>query len=109
MIPVPGNNTERRFTMFNEESIMQPEVEVEYEAVAEFEPEVVETVGGHVVDCARLNIRSAPDKGAEVLCVVPAGAVLLVDMILVTRDWYKVCTEAGIEGYCMKKYVDIGQ
>lgn len=93
--------------MFNDEIVMQSEVEVEPEVVVE--PEIVETVEGSVVDCVRLNIRSAPDKSAEVLCVVNAGTLLMVDTILVTRDWYKVCTESGIEGYCMKKYVDIGQ
>ena len=87
--------------MFNDEIVMQSDVEVE--------PEIVETVEGSVVDCVRLNVRSAPDKSAEVLCVVNSGTLLMVDTILVTRDWYKVCTEAGIEGYCMKKYVDIGQ
>ena len=95
--------------MFNDESIMQPEVVVEPEVEAEVEPEIVETVEGSVIDCARLNIRSAPDKNADVLCVVRFGTILLVDAILVTKEWYKVCTESGIEGYCMKKYVDIGQ
>lgn len=69
--------------------------------------EPVKEVKGIVVDCVRLNVRKNPEPKAEILCAVDAKQDLLIDEANSTEDFYKVCTAAGIEGYCMKKFVAI--
>lgn len=79
------------------------------------EEPVVETVEetpvvekhGVVVDCFRLNVRSAPSIDAEVVCEIDCSSDMIVYEEESTEEFYKVCTAAGIEGYCMKKFVTI--
>lgn len=62
---------------------------------------------GVVTDCVRLNIRKEPSIDAPVVCEVPALSKLMVDFDKSSEEWVVVCTEDGIEGFCMKKYVAI--
>lgn len=87
-----------------ETEVILPKV-VEEPVVAP-EPEVVE---GCVVDCARLNVRSAPSTKARVLCEIARDDVVTIDMAKSKSEWYSVCTEAGVNGFCMKKYIQIPQ
>ena len=73
---------------------------------AAVEPEI-EPVYGRVVDCSRLNIRKKPTVNAEVLVTIPRDAELVLDLIKSNEKWFKVCTSAGVEGYCMKQYIVI--
>lgn len=108
-----NHNYKQYYNKANEEQkpVAEPEViepVVEPEIV---EPEVVQpaapvTVDGKVVKCKMLNIRIAPRKDADVLAVVDCGAKLVIDVDRSLEDWYSVCTVAGIEGYCMKEFVE---
>lgn len=69
--------------------------------------ESTELETGIVTNCLRLNIREKPDKIAKVICVVDAFSELLVDSRKSTDKWFKVYTEAGDEGFCMKEFVAI--
>lgn len=60
---------------------------------------------GVVTDCIKLNIRKAPVADAEILAVIELLSEVMVDMDNSTDEFYKVCTAAGIEGYCVKKYI----
>ncbi len=62
---------------------------------------------GIVTDCLKLNLRERPDSDAAVLAVIPALTEVAVDMEASTDSFYKVCTAAGIEGFCMRKYIAI--
>lgn len=74
----------------------------------EVEPEVAETTkSGVVTDCAKLNVRAEPSTDAEVVCVISAATELLVDEAESTEDFYKICTAAGVEGYCMRKFITV--
>lgn len=89
--------------------IQQPEVQ---EEVVDIQPEVPEveapkTVIGVVTDCAKLNVRAEPKSNAEVVCVVTAKTDLVIDEAESTEDFYKVYTESGAEGYCMKRFISI--
>ena len=64
-------------------------------------------VVGFVVDCGRLNIRKNPVVGAAVVIVIPAGSKLTIDEGEVADGWISVSTEAGVKGFCMKKFVAI--
>lgn len=78
------------------------------EAVAEFEDAVSpESKEGIVVDCLRLNVRVAPYSDADILTVVDASTHVMIDESESVEDFYKVCTETGAEGYCMKSYIKI--
>lgn len=66
-------------------------------------PEMVE---GHVTGCAKLNVRSDASLFADVVCTLDVMSEIMIDVNKSTKDWLYVCTATGIEGYCMKKFVD---
>lgn len=82
-----------------------PEV-VEPEAVVASAPEIV-AVKGVVSGCSALNVRSKPASNAEVLSTIPCATEVIVDETESTDDFYKIYTAAGVEGFCMKKYITV--
>lgn len=66
----------------------------------------VETVGV-VDDCTMLNVRKEPDAEAEIVCVLKVQSEVTIDEKESTKDFYKICTAAGAEGFCMKKFIRI--
>lgn len=74
------------------------------------EPEKVEKVKptiGIVTDCIKLNVRKEPNTDAEIVCTIDASTDLVINENESTEDFYKICTVAGIEGYCVKRYITI--
>lgn len=63
------------------------------------------TISGVVTDCVKLNVRKEPSPDAEVVAVIELLSEVAVDMDASSEGFYKICTAAGIEGYCMKKYI----
>lgn len=59
------------------------------------------------VTTTRLNIRSTPAVADNVVTVVNEGTVVMIDYPVEDGEWFKIYTEAGIEGYCMKKFVKV--
>lgn len=90
-----------------------PEVHVEEtEAVLPKveEPEVVTpVVTGMVTDCAKLNVRRAPSMNATVVCAIDRDAEVTINEDKSNAEWYSVCTAAGVNGFCVKKYIEISQ
>lgn len=89
-----------------------PEVKMEVEEVTLVDESVdtvilPKTVKGIVSNCARLNVRAYPSIDAEIVCVLDVMSELEVNTDKSTYDWLSVCTATGIEGYCMKKFVDV--
>lgn len=101
-----------------------PVVVSEPEAVAPVVPEVVEpTVPevtapvvhevetpknlGKVVGCVKLNVREEPSAKASVVFEIAVGSKVFIDETCSTDEFYKICTEHGVEGYCMKKFIEI--
>lgn len=62
---------------------------------------------GKVVGCQKLNIRKEPNGEAEVLGTISADSEIMIDEDESTSDFYKVYTESGTEGFCMKQYIAI--
>lgn len=60
---------------------------------------------GVVTDCLRLNVRSKPSPDGEVLAVLDAFSEVVVDSGSSTGAFCKIRTAAGVEGFCMKKYI----
>lgn len=100
------------------EEVVEPEVVEAVEAVTEpeevieevVEPEVSEEpegILGVVTDCVKLNVREEPSAGAEVVTTLLLGTEVMVDIFESTNEFYKITTGAGVEGYCMKDYINI--
>lgn len=94
-----------------EESIDTTETVEENEVVTE-ETEVIEDktpdevpkpIYG-VVNCSKLNIRRGPSIDTASLCIVEGGSKLDIEQY--NEEWFKVLTEDGISGYCMRKFID---
>lgn len=77
------------------------------ETAEDIRDEVVESIIGIVTDCLKLNIRKEPNKDSEVVTIVSCLDELQIDPEASTEDWYAICTVAGIEGFCMKKFVAV--
>ena len=64
------------------------------------------TVKGTVIDCNKLNVRVEPKTNARIISVINVGSEVEIDKEKSPDGWFHVCTAAGIEGYCMRQYVN---
>ena len=85
------------------------EVNESEEVTKEATKEADSTVVGYVSGCLKLNIREEGYPGANVVCVVPEKTALLIEVAESNDECYKVYTETGIEGFCMKQYVTLSE
>lgn len=69
--------------------------------------EEVTPIKGVVVNCQKLRVRKAASPDAGVLCEIAVNAEVVIDEKKSTNEFYKVCTEAGVEGYCMKQFIAV--
>ena len=60
-----------------------------------------------LVICKMLNVREAPDTEADVLTVLHKDSEVMIDMNQSTDEFYSVCTETGVEGFCMKEFINV--
>jgi len=67
---------------------------------------LAEHIMGLVVNCANLNIRKAPNREAEVLCIVKVDSFLGIEAIL-DAGWARVQTEDGTIGYAMTEFIGV--
>jgi SH3-like domain-containing protein len=82
---------------------MEPEINIVEETVETVT--LPESVPGIVVDCAKLNIRVAPQATADIVCVINAASEIEINIAESTDEWFHICTATGVEGYCMRKFV----
>lgn len=86
------------------------EVEVKNETPEENPVKETTSCIGTVTGCEYLNVRreasidSIPPK-----CVIAKGDVLTINIKESTAEWYKVRTDAGDEGFCMKQYITVAE
>lgn len=95
------------------EEVVTPEIETvtaapEVEKVVETVETVTlpETVTGVVSNCSKLNVRALPTMNSEVVCVLDVMSEIEINVAKSDAEWVNVCTAAGIDGYCMRKFVD---
>ena len=83
--------------------------EVEPELVSDPEPSVEQENRkfGKVNNCKKLNIRKLPSRDAEIVSELVEGSEVMIDEKESTALFYKICTEHGIDGYCMKDYIKV--
>lgn len=66
-----------------------------------------ESVIGLVSNCANLRIRKEPDDKAEVLGMISVNTEVMIDEDKSTDEFYKVYTDSGLEGFCMKQFITV--
>ena len=86
----------------SQQNISDPESDIDVAA----NDETSELIG-YVTDCVKLNVREVASKDSNVLCEIILNSKVIVDEENSTDDFYKVTTETGVEGYCMKQYINI--
>jgi len=62
---------------------------------------------GFVTNCKKLNVREKPRTDATIICEVDYQTEVMIDEKESTEEFYKVYTAAGVEGFCMKKFIAI--
>ena len=95
-----------------EGQIVIPEVEPEpvfIASVSDPEPSVEpeNRKFGKVSNCKKLNIRKLPSRDAEIVSELIEGSEVMIDEKESTALFYKICTEHGIEGFCMKQFIKV--
>lgn len=126
--------SKKHYTQYSKFSGEEPETEVEEETVEEERPiegqivipevesepvfvppmpevdPVVEPENrkfGKVSNCKKLNIRKLPSRDAEIVSELIEGSEVMIDENESTALFYKICTEHGIEGFCMKQFIKV--
>ena len=113
--PMPVNDPELEVEDTVEEKVDEPIEgqivipEVEPELVSDPEPSVEQENRkfGKVNNCKKLNIRKLPSRDAEIVSELVEGSEVMIDEKESTALFYKICTEHGIDGYCMKDYITV--
>lgn len=65
---------------------------------------------GIVVNCEKLNLRRSPLKdsdGANIITELIPSTAVVIDEDESTPNFYKVTTETGLEGYCMRQFIEL--
>ena len=60
-----------------------------------------------IANCLRLHIYSEPDFNSEIVCKVRYLTELMIDPVGSTKDFYKIYTAIGAEGFCQKDLITI--
>ena len=86
------------------ETVEAPEVKMVVETVDTVV--LPKTVTGFVANCSKLNVRVQPAAGADVVCILENATEIVINLDNSTDEWFSVCTAAGVEGFCMRKFVN---
>lgn len=73
--------------------------------ISDQEQSDTQPVIGIVTNCKKLNLRTKPSKAATIIYEMPAGSSLTINLSRSVNGWLSVCTESGLTGFCMKKFV----
>lgn len=63
------------------------------------------TVTSTVTGCYKLNVRAKPTVNAEVVTILNYDSKIEIDPARSTNEWLKITTAAGVEGFCMRKFI----
>ena len=88
-----------------EGQIVIPEVEPEPDPEPSIEPE--NRKFGKISNCKKLNVRKLPSRDAGIVSELVEGSEVMIDEKESTALFYKIYTEPGIEGFCMKQFIKV--
>ena len=111
--PMLVNNSELEVEEENKEKVEEPiegqivipEVEPEPDPEPSIEPE--NRKFGKISNCKKLNVRKLPSRDAGIVSELVEGSEVMIDEKESTALFYKIYTEHGIEGYCMKNFIKV--
>lgn len=95
-----------------EKKVEASEVKMEVTPAPVVMQETVETVSlpttvkGIVARCSKLNVREKPIVTSDIVGVLDARSEIEIDVKKSTASWFHVCSASGVEGYCMREYID---
>ena len=113
--PMLVNDPELEVEEENKEKVEEPIEgqivipEVEPEPVSDPEPSVEpkNRKFGQVSGCKKLNVRKLPSRDAGIVSELVEGSEVMIDEKESTALFYKIYTEHGIEGFCMKQFIKV--
>lgn len=65
-----------------------------------------DVVTGVVKNCSSLNLRNRPNLDSDIITELPVSTKVTI-LHEANATFYRIATPAGVEGYCMKKYITI--
>ena len=98
------NNQEEQHHIMDVPSFEEKNEEIEVNEVVET---VTQAIVGKVSGCSQLYVRKEGKKESDVLCTIDKDSEVKINQVESTEEFYKVITPSGIEGYCMKKFIEI--
>lgn len=105
------SSNRKDYTKFSKPSLPKelpkPKATIHEKPVEQPKQELIQVIGH--VNVNRLNVRKEPNIKADIICEVTSGSELMIEETESTKEWFKVYTASGVEGYCMKKFVDINK
>ena len=102
------DNFKEKKKVVDQEVLESPEIKPENEITTEVEePPKKEKVLGTVVNCPRLRVREHPSINAVVAAEIDEGSEVVINEDKSTEEFYSVITATGLEGYCMKDYIQV--
>lgn len=108
-VAAPTESVENKMVV--EQSETAPKAEF-FEPAVDVVVETVETVTlpktvtGTVAGCTKLNVRAKPATDAEVVTILNINSEIEIDPARSTNEWVKITTADGVEGFCMRKFVN---
>lgn len=87
--------------------VEEPVEEIVEEFIPEPEPEIIAEPIEGVVECDQLYVRSEASTDSEPLGIIKRDTVVRIYESESTDDFYSVCTETGLTGFCMKKFISV--
>lgn len=101
-----AEETVEQDVVIEEVSSVEPvEVKMEAPQVETPKAEVETTITGTVVGCSKLNVRAKPATDADVLVILEVNSEVVIYPARSTNEWLRITTTAGVDGYCMRKFV----
>lgn len=85
---------------------VEPAVEVKMAEETVKTVTIPNTINGVVANCTKLNVRKDPSVHAEILGVVNVDSEMKINMDKSNDKWFYVSTAVGIDGYCMRDFVN---
>jgi hypothetical protein len=96
-----------------EETPVEVKMVVEHSDAVAVKPETPKAapkaVTGVVANCSKLNVRANPATDAEVVTILDGTSEVKIHMAKSTSEWFKITTAAGIDGYCMRKFIAVNR
>lgn len=87
------------------DSVVEQQIDLEVSG-NEFE-EFNDILLGVVTGCERLNVRKEPSLTSTIVCEIENQTEVMIEEAESTEDFYKVFTVSGIDGFCMRKFIEI--